>query len=177
MNAKANENPNEKKFYFIVIGVGVFAILLVILFSIPWGGDKKAIMDEYDSLDKRDHVFVSIDYKELMNKIEKGDTFQVYVGSNELEQANQFVYEVNKLAKQFNIKTVYYLRLHELTNEQLTNVKIESDMNISFPSMIYWEGDGIDRSVSHHISGLKEYENYGNWLTLLTEYFEQCFEE
>ena len=35
-----NMNINEKKLYAI-IGLGLFAILLVILFSIPWGGDKK----------------------------------------------------------------------------------------------------------------------------------------
>ncbi|MCK9536516.1 MAG: hypothetical protein M0R05_02820 [Bacilli bacterium] len=169
---------NEKKFTLIVIGVGVIAILLVILLSIPWGGDKKAIMKEYDSLDRKDHVFVSINYKDLMEKIERGETFQVYIGSNEIEHANQFVFETNKLAKQFNVKTVYYLRLNKLSDNELTKIKIESDMNISFPTLIYWEGDGLEKSVSHNISSLKDLKFYDhNWLTLLTEYFEQCYEE
>ena len=169
---------NEKKFNFIVLGVGIIAILLVILLSIPWGGDKKAIMKEYDSLNRKDHVFVSINYKELMDKIKKGETFQVYIGSNEIENANQFVFETNKLAKQFNVKTVYYLRLNKLSNDEITKIKIESDMEISFPTLIYWEGDGTEKSVPYHISSLKDPNYYdNNWLTLLTEYFEQCYKE
>lgn len=173
-----NVNINEKKLYAIVIGLGLFAILLVILFSIPWGGDKKKIMKEYESLTSKDHVFVSINYRELMDKIERGETFQVYIGSNELEEANQFVFETNKIAKQFDVNTIYYLRLNSLETAELTNIKIESDMNISFPTLIYWEGDNASRSVAHHISSLKDPSYYDyNWFVLLTEYFEQCFEE
>lgn len=175
-----NENVtvNDKKLYYIVIGLGLFAILLVILLSIPWGGDKKAIMKEYESLTSKDHVFKSIKYQDLMERIERGETFQVYIGSNELEEANQFVYEVNKIAKEFNVKTIYYLRLNSLSTAELTNIKIESDMNISFPTLIYWEGDNASRSVAHHISSLKDPSYYDyNWYVLLTEYFEQCFEE
>ena len=113
-----------------------------------------------------------------MERIERGETFQVYIGSNELEEANQFVYEVNKIAKEFNVKTIYYLRLNSLSTAELTNIKIESDMNISFPTLIYWEGDNASRSVAHHISSLKDPSYYDyNWFVLLTEYFEQCFEE
>lgn len=175
-----NENVtvNDKKLYYIVIGLGLFAILLVILLSIPWGGDKKAIMKEYESLTSKDHVFKSIKYQDLMERIERGETIQVYIGSNELEEANQFVYEVNKIAKEFNVKTIYYLRLNSLSTAELTNIKIESDMNISFPTLIYWEGDNASRSVAHHISSLKDPSYYDyNWYVLLTEYFEQCFEE
>ncbi len=175
-----NENVtvNDKKLYYIVIGLGLFAILLVILLSIPWGGDKKAIMKEYESLTSKDHVFESIKYQDLMERIERGETIQVYIGSNELEEANQFVYEVNKIAKEFNVKTIYYLRLNSLSTAELTNIKIESDMNISFPTLIYWEGDNASRSVAHHISSLKDPSYYDyNWYVLLTEYFEQCFEE
>ena len=148
------------------------------LFSIPWGGDKKKIMKEYESLTSKDHVFVSINYRELMDKIERGETFQVYIGSNELEEANQFVFETNKIAKQFDVNTIYYLRLNSLETAELTNIKIESDMNISFPTLIYWEGDGASKSVAHHISSLKDPSYYNNnWFILLTEYFEQCYEE
>jgi len=168
---------NEKKYNFIVVGISVVAILLVILLSIPWGGDKKAIMKEYDSLENKNHVYETIKYEDLMQKIAKGESIQVFVGSPSIEGVNQFVYEANKVAKQFNIKTVYYLKLDNLSNNQLTNLKIASDMNISFPTLIYWEDSDIGESVAYQISSLKKFDDYGNWLTLLTEYFEQCFEE
>lgn len=168
---------SEKKFNLIVVGVSAVAILLVILLSIPWGGDKKAIMREYDSLDSKDHVYVSITYDELIKRIDKGESFQVYIGSPETQDANQFVYEANKLAKRFGIETIYYLRLQKLSDKELTKIKIESDTDITFPTLIYWEGSSTERSISYHISSLKSFDDYGNWVTLLTEYFEQCFEE
>ena len=75
-------------------------------------------MKEYESLTSKDHVFKSIKYQDLMERIERGETFQVYIGSNELEEANQFVYETNKIAKEFNVKTIYYLRLNSLSTAE-----------------------------------------------------------
>jgi len=167
----------EKKLTYIVVGVAVFAILLVIMLSIPWGGDKAAIDKEYDSLDGRDHVFETIDYDDVMKKVANGDTFQVYIGSGELAQCEQFVFEANKLAKTHNLETIYYLHSDELTEDQITNLKIESSMAISFPTLIYWENDGA-ASTAFHISSLKDFSGsyQSNWSILLTEYFNDCYE-
>lgn len=168
---------DEKKLTYIVISVAAFAILLVILFSIPWGGDKAAIDKEYDSLDGRDHVFTTISYPEVMSKIAAGDTFQVYIGSASLTQAEQFVFETNKLGKSFQIETIYYLHYDELTEDQITKIKIESSTAISFPTLIYWENDGAT-STAFNISSLKDFSGsyQSNWSILLTEYFNDCYQ-
>ena len=168
---------DEKKLTYIVTSVAAFAILLVILFSIPWGGDKGRIDKEYDSLDGRDHVFTTISYDEVMTKIAASETFQVYIGQATLTQAEQFVFETNKLAKARDIETIYYLHFDQLTEEQITKIKIESSMAITFPTLIYWETDGAT-STAFNISSLKDFSGdyQSNWSILLTEYFNDCYE-
>jgi hypothetical protein len=168
---------DEKKLTYIVLSVAAFAIILVILFSIPWGGDKAIIDKEYDSLDGRDHVFSSISYDDVLKKIADGETFQVYIGSSELAQAEQFVFETNKLGKSWDIKTIYYLHYDELTEEQITKIKIESSMAVTFPTLIYWENDGVS-STAFNISSLKDFSGsyQSNWSILLTEYFNDCYQ-
>lgn len=167
---------SEKLLRNILFSVAGVAILIVILVSIPWGGDKGRIMREYDSLEDRNHVFVTISFDDLMNKINKGETFQVYVGSSTIPECEQFVFEANKLAKQNGIDTIYYLNYANLNEDQITQVKIKSNLSITFPTLIYWENDGAT-STAFHISSLKELANYdSNWSILLTEYFEDCKE-
>lgn len=168
---------SEKKLAYILFSVAFVAILIVILVSIPWGGDKARINREYDSLEDKNHVFVTISFDDVMSNIEKGKTFQLYIGSSELQQGEQFVYETNELAKKYKIDTIYYLHSDDLTDEQITKIKNESDNTISFPTLIYWEEDGT-RSTAFHISSLKNFERdyNSNWNDLLTEYFENCYE-
>jgi hypothetical protein len=167
---------NEKKFTYIIVSVAFLAIVAVILFSIPWGGDKAAINDEYDSLENDDHVFVSLDYDELIKKIEQNETFQIYIGSKELQQAENFVYMTNKLAKERGVDTIYYLKSSELSDDELLNIKVLSNMNISLPTLIYWVS-GETESNAPHISSLKGFEDYNsNWSILLTEYFDECYQ-
>jgi hypothetical protein len=169
---------NEKKFTYLLVSAAALAILIVILVNIPWGGDKAAIRKEYD-LESNEHVFETISFENMMEKINKNETFQVYVGSTKHDtEAKQFVYETNKLAKTKNIKTIYYLDLSKLSTGQLDEIKIESNENDYFPTMIYFEGsDDFGRSVATNISGLKDYKvNYkSNWSILITEYFEDCY--
>jgi len=168
---------NEKKFTYILFAVAFIAILVVVLVSIPWGGEKANIAKEYESLEGKDHVFERINYDEVIKNIENGETFQVYIGSNNLPHVEQFVYETNKLAKEYKIDTIYYLKFDELTEAQITNLKLESDLSVTFPTLIYWENDE-ETSTAFHISSLKNFERdyQSNWLILLSEYFNDCYE-
>lgn len=170
---------NEKKFTYILFTIAAVAILIVILVSIPWGGDKGRINREYESLTSNDHVFVSIDFDDVMKKINNNETFQVYVGSSGLKESEQFVFETNKIAKQFGIDTIYYLHYNELTSDQITKIKNNSSSETTFPTLIYWVTDDVKHSsTTVNISGLKNLERdyHSNWSELLTEYFENCYE-
>lgn len=166
---------DEKKLTLIVAALAFLAIVVVILFNIPWGGDKARINKEYDSLESNDHVFVSITYGKLIEKIENNETFQLYIGSGELQQAEQFVYTVNKLAKEYGIDTIYYLRSSELSSFEIEDIKGRSSQELTLPTLMYWVSDEGE-SVAPYISSLKDFEEdyYSNWSILLTEYFEEC---
>ncbi|NLD26766.1 MAG: hypothetical protein GX661_05340 [Acholeplasmataceae bacterium] len=165
---------NEKKFTLIVVALALVAIVVVILVNLPWGGDKAAIDKEYESLD-RDHVFESIDFDEFFRKIENNETFQIYIGSNKLNQVEYFVAAANKYAKEREIKTIYYLRSSELTTEQLDTIKQASSLEITLPTLMYWMS-GETKSEAHHISSLEKIENYPNWDALVRVYFERCYD-
>jgi hypothetical protein len=170
---------NEKKFTYILFAIAAAAILIVVLVSIPWGGDKGRINREYESLTSNDHVFVSINFDDVMKKINNNETFQVYVGSSTLPQGEQFVFETNKISKQYGIDTVYYLNYAELTDDQITKIKNNSSSETTFPTLIYWVTDDYkNTSTTVNISGLKnlEADYHSNWSELLTEYFENCYE-
>ncbi|HHZ12204.1 MAG TPA: hypothetical protein GYA05_05780 [Acholeplasmataceae bacterium] len=167
---------DEKKLTLIVAAVAFLAILVVILFNIPWGGDKAKIKKEYESLESNDHVFVSITYQELIRKIENNETFQLYIGSGDLPQANHFVYVANELAKERGIDKIYYLRSSELSSLELDDIKGRSSHQLSLPTLMYWISDETE-SVAPFISSLKKFEDYHrNWSILLSEYFEECYQ-
>ena len=172
-NERKKREFDEKKLTLIVAALAFLAIVVVILFNIPWGGDKARINKEYDSLESNDHVFVSITYGKLIEKIENNETFQLYIGSGELQQAEQFVYTVNKLAKEYGIDTIYYLRSSELSSLEIEDIKGRSSQELTLPTLMYWVATRA--KASPYISGLRFREDYySNWSILLTEYFEEC---
>ncbi|MDD3999830.1 MAG: hypothetical protein PHX62_02910 [Bacilli bacterium] len=165
---------NEKKVSYIIVAVALLAIVAVILISIPWGGDKAAINAEYDSIEDNDHIFVSLKYDELIEKIENNQTFQVYIGSSELPQAESFVFMTNKLGKERGIDTIYYLNSSKLTEIELLDIKGRSSTSITLPTLIYWMAGDFE-SNTPYISSLKNFKDYNsNWSILLTEYFDEC---
>jgi hypothetical protein len=169
-------NKNEKRFTLILVVVAFLAIVAVIMFNIPWGGDKAAINKEYDSIESNDHVFETITFENLIKKIQNNETFQVYVGSGELPQAETFVYVTNKLAKERGIDTIYYLRYLDLSTSEWLEIQTLSSTEMSVPTLIYWVEDETE-SVPPFISGLKNFEDYNhNWSILLTEYFDECYQ-
>lgn len=170
----------EKKFTYILVSVATLAILVVILLNIPWGGDKAKIRREFENLDK-DHVYETISYDEVYKKINSGETFQLFIGSGENPDGSaningrSFAYEANQLAKIYNVKTIYYLSLSELNEEELTNLKVTTSHYVVFPSLFYFESED-PQSRAYEISGLRELEDYDkNWRNLLTQYFTDCY--
>ena len=171
----------EKKFTYILVSVAALAILVVILVNIPWGGDKAKIRREFENLD-RDHVYETISYDDVYKKINSGETFQLFIGIGENSDGSEnvngrsFAYEANQLAKIYDVKTIYYLRLSDLNEEKLTNLKVTTSHYVVFPSLFFFEGEE-PQSRAYEISGLRELEDYdNNWRNLLTQYFKDCYE-
>jgi len=131
-------SEREKKFTYILVALAVVAIIIVILVNVPLGGDKARIRREFGNLEK-EHVFETITYDEVFEKINSGETFQLFVGSSFTVNDKSFAYEADKLAKEYNLETIYYLRLYELTETQITDLKVETSSYVVFDTLHWTE--------------------------------------
>lgn len=168
---------NEKKFTYIIVSLAAVAILVVILLNIPWGGEKAKIRKEF-GLDNKDHVYEYITYDSVLEKIDAGESFQLFVGDS---VDKLFAITTNDLAKQYGVEVVHYLNLLQLSEDQLVNLthNITASQHGDFPSLYYFGYDAAGENiVATNISGLKELEDYqGNYRDLLTQYFKECYED
>src|SRR5690606_36681062 len=147
-----------------------------ILVNVPLGGDKARIRRECGNL-KIEHIVQTITYDEVFQKINAGETFELCVDSSFTVNDKAFADEADKLAKEYNLETIYYLRLYELTETQITDLKVETSSYVVFPSLFLFELDeDTNKSVAYNISGLKDLIDFGNnRQLLLTQYFEECY--
>ena len=60
------------------------------------------------------------------------------------------------MAKEYNLR-LFILRLYELTETQITDLKVETSSYVVFPSLFLFELDeDTNKSVAYNISGLKD---------------------
>jgi len=169
----------EKKLTKIMMIIAVVGIAIVILVYFPWGGEKGKIRKEYSFLENNEHVFSYITMEEIKTNIETGVTFQLYLGNENLEKVNYFVYYVDQLAKENHEEVVYYLDFEDMSVDDLTYIKTKSSIEVdaSLPTMIYFKRDIVDNvSKAFDIScirNLKDYES--NYWLLLQDYFRNCY--
>ncbi len=171
---KTQETRAEKIFYTIVVILGAIAILVIILVNIPWGGDSQKIAKRYEYLETGKHVYQTITKDDLQKKIENGETFQLYVGNNGLDDVDYFVYYANELASSYNVSVIYYLDTEKISNDDLLYLRNNSidELSIDVPNMIYYENGKASR-----ISSAEDFDKYygSNYWLLLKDYFEKCY--
>ena len=171
---KTQETRAEKIFYRIVVILGLLAILVIVLVNIPWGGDSAKIAKKYEYLNKGEHVFVTLKEDELKKKIENGDSFQLYIGREDLENVDYFVYYANELAEEYKVSEIYYLDTKKISSETLLYLRQNSidELSIEVPNLIFYVNGKASR-----ISGAEDFDKYygSNYYLLLKNYFENCY--
>lgn len=176
-----NEDNFEKKLTKILMIIGTIAIVIVILVYFPWGGDKAKIAKEYEYLDNT-HVYEYITMDEIKSKIDSGETFHLYLGSNKLSKVNYFVYYVNELAEEYKVEKVYYLNYSKLSQDDLTYLQQKStpELKVSTPTMIYFKKNEIEGiSKAYDISCIRNFsaDYESNYWLLLKDYFRYCYSD
>lgn len=177
--AREQESSADKKLSLVLLIVAIVAIAIIVLVNIPWGGSGAKVAKEYEYLTK-DNVFVTIKGDKLKEKIEKGETFYLYIGSNKLDDADYFVYYADQLAKKYGVKEIYYLPINKMTTSDLEFVRENSivELSIEVPNIIYFIGEENSEEASkcYRISSTEDIETYygSNYYLLLKDYFENC---
>lgn len=78
----------------------------------------KAITDTYSSLTTGNHVFEKISYKSFKSKVEKGEEFFLFYGKKDCAACQERVSDLNSLAQNLGVKTIYYLDANSLSDDQ-----------------------------------------------------------
>lgn len=181
---KEELTKGEKIFHLVTVLVGTLAILIIIASVIFGGGDKSVIANRFEGLTK-DHVFVSIDYEELKEKIDNKETFQVLLINNKQKDANYYIYCVDYMMKSVNEELgtneeIYILNPESLSKDE-DDLFIDIDKDIlKSPNIInFYHGEDVrpDYSIDGNSStryNIDEYNN--NYFSLLAKYFNDCYE-
>lgn len=176
---KEQESSSDKKLSLVLLIVAIVAILIIVLVNIPWGGSGAKVAKDYEYL-KNDNVFVTIKSDKLKEKIEKGETFFLYIGSNKLNDADYFVYYADQLAKQYGVSEIFYLPLNKMTTSDLEFVRENSivELSVEVPNLIYFVGEGNlnEASKCYRISSVEDIDKYygSNYWLLLQDFFKNC---
>lgn len=122
-------------------------ILLVVLLFITGCSSKpssytKADMSGYEDFNDEEHVFYEMNVKEMVDKIDKNETFVVYFGFSECPWCNVAMPILNEAAKEYD-SIVYYI-------DTRSNEEWESNVDI----------DDYDLVVDH-LGEYLEYDDEG----------------
>lgn len=174
------EELKTRKIAYIIGSIFTAVIVIIILVSVPWGGDKTVIRRQYDTLNDNSHVYETIKMDKLKEFIGNGETFLLYIGSPRFASSNQFVYEADKVAKEFEVTTIYYLNTSKMLEDdflyllEISGIDyLNSSVNY-FPSMIeITNGEVFEMSYLYN-----EDHTYGgiiNYYELLHQFFTNVF--
>lgn len=179
-NTAAPMDAKTKKIAWIIGSIFTTVILVIILVSIPWGGDKTIIRRQYDTLQDNNHVYETIKIDSLKESIGNQGTFLLYIGSPRMKEADQFVYEADKVAKEFEIETVYYLNQSKLLEddyEYLNTISGIDYLNTSdnyFPTLLEIK-DGVVLEKSYLYTEDHTHSGEVNYYDLIHQFFVNVY--
>ena len=172
----------EKIISYVLIGAAFLAILIIIIFALLSGSEKKKIANRFDSLTK-DNVFTVLTYDKLQDKVQNGEEFEVLLISTKQENANYFIYCVDLIVKQYqndekydSVDTIYLLyvdKLDENERKYFTSIDkriLDSPVIVHYKTMLKQTSVDYDKSNNYRIE-----EYGGNAFALLQKYFENNF--
>lgn len=181
--------PIERKIMSIIGIVAIIGIIIIVLFNIPWGGEKERIARKYN-IDK-DNVFEYIEFDELREKIINCEEFHVLFVDKSQENALDYVFYTDLVVKSMNedpeipeIKTVYLFNTVNLSKEkykdQAKYIKDHVEKNVlSTPNLVYFKKPlARDYSTANNTTSRYQLSEYSNnvWRMVL-DYFYNCYEE
>ena len=110
MKVKAN---NLKK--VLLINSLLMITLTMLLLT---GCSKRSIMNNYLQLTDNHHVYQEIKVDQVVKKIEKKESFYLVMGFPECPWCQALMPVLNDVAKENNVKTIYYLYLKEIRDNE-----------------------------------------------------------
>ena len=130
----------KKLFIGIVIAISLFA--LGFLF--------------YSKFNKKLTEYISITYSELEEKINSGEKFVLFIGSEKCSHCQKYKGTLNRIVKDYNIE-IFYIDISLLTSEQFAYLNSHFPFTGTPTTIVIEKGTEYKRQ-SCRIDGAKSYE-------------------
>lgn len=180
---KEQLSRGEKIFTNVTLMVGLLAIIIIVLVSIPYGGEKERIARKFDTL-SNDNVYTYIEYDEIRDKIAACETFQVLLINTSQDDADEIIYYIDEIVKDYEenkeivLQPIYIFDTSKISKnkDQETYFKKNVGSNIfDAPNIIYYEKTIRDYSVDTYSSCRYELSDFSNnYWRLLLRYFDDA---
>lgn len=140
-----------KPLTIIILSAIVVVLALTVVLLLP--SKERRIYNQFQNpdLDKENHVYVEINYKKLVKKIEEGKGFLLFVGSPEDPDSRLEIVQYNEEFEKQNVgeyfTKIYYINADKLKEKQQETLEEKYEIyKEAVPELIYI----ADKEVKHY---------------------------
>jgi len=95
--------------------------------------------------------FIRLDYSEIIEKVENGDTFVLCVSASECSHCNQYKPKLKNVSYKYDVK-IYYTDIDRFSDDDYEKFKTEFSFDGSTPITMFIK-DGEEKLTSSRIEG------------------------
>lgn len=185
VEVKEQQTKGEKIFTYIIYGIATFSLILILIFSINFNGDRGKLARKYDSL-PLDNVFEIVTFKELNKMIENGETFDLLLINTLLDESSYYIYCTDLIAKNIQnsedgykeLNKIYVFQTAKIKDEQVKFFKKVKYNILKSPNIISYAPTIDTYSVPVDSTVFYDKEDYNdNSYYLLLEYFKNVYSD
>ncbi|WP_423362947.1 hypothetical protein [Mycoplasma sp. P36-A1] len=107
----------------------ILLLLTVFILSITIVGCSQDNSLGYETLKNQDHIIKEIDYNQLKEKQDNKESFYLMIGRPSCSHCVDTILEYSNIAKEHNIKEVYYYSFEEIAQKTMNNQALSEDEN------------------------------------------------
>lgn len=126
---------NKKLIYYIIFGIIVLLFILFFGYKLFFEKDK----------------FISLNYNEIINKVNNKDSFVLCVSASDCIHCQDYKPKLKSIANKYNID-IFYTDVDTFSEENYERFKTEFSFDGSTPTTIFFN-DGEEKTTATRIEG------------------------
>lgn len=126
---------NKKLIYYIIFGIIVLLFILFFGYKLFFEKDK----------------FISLNYNEIINKVNNKDSFVLCVSASDCIHCQDYKPKLKSIANKYNIE-IFYTDVDTFSEENYERFKTEFSFDGSTPTTIFFN-DGEEKTTATRIEG------------------------
>lgn len=126
---------NKKLIYYVIFGIIVLLVILFFGYKLFFEKDK----------------FISLNYNEIINKVNNKDSFVLCVSASDCIHCQDYKPKLKSIANKYNID-IFYTDVDTFSEENYERFKTEFSFDGSTPTTIFFN-DGEEKTTATRIEG------------------------